>query len=464
MKKNLNRDTTPLKKDKKQLPFFHPELFAFVVFLAMIGLLVLMAILPSASKKKSPVLDKEKITNPPLLLKEPDPEKKEQRPENLPFPEEESDWIPLVKKHLWRIVYGNSPQIIQESKLYLQGVPKEAVANYIQSLLKSDVPLDPILGAVGVQYIEIPSLVSDVVQRIPVLFEEKNVEGVSFYLGALGLGGKSEIPILSQYAFQSQILRNRLVALESLARIKVPSLVASLCDVLKKQSKSTPESVAIIQTIIASVQKEQYSLITNLFDSPLTYPKDSALFIMKTVDLDGFVEFYEKALFEESPALRKRAYTCLMELKSSHSVPLLLERAQNKNLQRWEQILALEALGRCGSELNGKQLDPFLQSKDPIFRFVACSILANLKDPRGISGLIALLSISENEIEVPQGSDMEEEQTWLKEQTLLVLEQVTQKEFPDAVSWNNWWLKQQGSFKFPSFSYMEKPPLLYENR
>lgn len=451
------------------------ERVAFFLFVGALFLMIVMAMVPSSSKK-----DREAYTqkiSPQKNLKNTSSQAEseqgieeyfETKPEeNLRqqpffFPETEEEWIPLLKRHLWCVAYSAKPNLIQKSKQYLKSVPKEKVQDYIQTLLESEKVSERCLGAVGVRYIELSSFVSQICEVLPSV-EEKIEETTFFYLLALGVGGKEVGTHLLSYALESKNIRNRLVALESLALVKFSEAVPMLFDRFLILPPKTPEYEAILKTIVCSIIKTQYPLIIKCFESDNPKHRKAALLMMRKVDLAYFINYYEKALLDPNRPVRQKAYISLMDLQPARSCPLLLSRSQNLELDREERILALETLGYCCAGKSPTMFDPFLKEKDPIIRFVALSNQLYLEDSRAIPALIEMLETSDTDFIVGQGSDLEEEKTWFEEQIFDLLIQMTGKNFEHSYQWKEWWLKTK-NFRFPVFSFDKKRPKLYHFR
>lgn len=458
------------------------EQVAFLLFLGSIASLFVMASLPgsqslaktnpSNATPKKKVVPEEKIE---VELQEveaiEEPETKEflekQPPVSYIFPEAEEEWIKFFKKHLWILASDSQPKMIRESQMILKQAPREMVEQfaepYIRELLQSEKPLDRNQACVGIRYLQITSLVSDVLGKLPSVREEQSDLSTSFYLVALGVGDRSVSKSILSYAISSKVAKNRMLALESLVSIRDPEVVPPLLEHLKRKNHRDLDYPPLIQVLVQSMTKQYYPLLIQLFDSKEPQHRKDALFLMRQVDLPYFLEYYKKGLADTNPAIRISAYRYFTELAEPSCAEYLLERAKDRTLPRKERIFSLEGASRSGEKLNPRALDSLVQEKDPSIRLIALMTQAYLKDKQAIAGLIEMLSISDDAIIIPQGSDLEEERTWIREQVEIVLTLFTGKEFAEPWEWSQWW-KQQKNFQFPPIKYMEKRPNLYINR
>lgn len=390
-----------------------------------------------------------------------------QPPAPFVFPEADEEWISLLKKHLWIITSSDKPKMVRESKIILNQVPREAVERivepYLSELLNSEIFSERNKAGAGIRYMQISSLVNDVLGKLPPVHEEQSDPSTPFYLIALGAGDRSVSKALLSYALHSKIPKNRVLALESLIPIRDPDVVAPCLERLQNANQHQLDYPILIQVLAQSIGKQHYPLLIQFFESKDPQHRKEALSLMRQVDLPYFLEYYKKGLDDSNHALRLSAYCYFTELSEPSCAEYLLNRAKNKDLPRKERIFSLEAASRAGKKLNPRDFDSFVQEKDPSIRLVALMTQAYLKDKQSIAGLIEMLAIPDEDIIVPQGSDLEEERTWIRDQVEPILKLFTGKEFSEQWQWKQWWA-QQKNFKFPAIQYMEKLPALYIHR
>ncbi len=432
---------------------------SFFIFLGALASLILLSTLPAPASlffatKTTQIISTPQTSNTVL--------KAEKEPFVEPEKRSEAQWIFLLRKHLWRIAYFKNKKTLFEAKTFFRQIPENLVEPYIQNMLQSKTLSEMTMGAIAVRYLALKGLLPQILKDLSPVGEDAQDARVPFYLAALEIGEKDQVASALFPYLDSEIIHHRLIALESLAQLKCSEVIPQLVKRLSQQ-KQNSEFHTLSQTITQLITPEQYPALIELSLESRPELRRVALSMMESVDLNHFISHYKQALKDPDLSVRRQAYFCFLKLRETSLASYFLELAQNALLCREERILALEVANHCGKNLKSKKLDPFLKSPDPLFRFVALTIQANLKDASAIPALIELLEVKNSEFIIGQGSDLEEERTWLFKQIHHVLKVVTQKEVSAEFSWKQWW-STQSKFKFPEFSYMENPPSLYEER
>lgn len=429
----------------------------FFIFLGALGSLILLSTLPGPASVISP-----ETTSVSHFPPNSNPIIREEKTGPSEIHPSEEQWISLLRKHLWRIAYSKNKKILFEAKAFFKEIPNELVEPYIQQMLESKILSEMTMGAIGVRYFALKDLVPQILQELPSVGNDEQDARVPFYLAALEIGEKEKVSSVLLPYLDSKIIHHRLIALESLSQLKysegVPQLVTRLS--LQKQNA---EFHALTQTITQLITLDQYPALIDLSLETRPELRRVALSMMETVDLAHFIAHYKRALTDPDLSVRRQSYFCFLKLRESSMAPYFLGLSQNTKFSREERILALEVASHCGKNLKSSQVEIFLKSPDPLFRFVALTIQANLKEVSAIPALIGMFEIESSAFIIGQGSDLEEEQTWLFKQIHHVLKAVTKKEVSPEFSWKQWW-KTQSHFEFSEFSYMENPPALYEER
>lgn len=434
------------------------ERIAFYLFLGAIASLVVMGSLPAPKKLQN---DATKISSSSSMTS--------LKKEELSFfkksveseKREEDLWLPLIRKHLWLLVYSKNKRIIFEAEQFFQKVPKEIAYPFVESLLNSSLPSEINMGAVAVRCLQLDSLLSLIIQQLPAVNEDNNDSRIPFYLAALEIGDKRAVSVLLPY-LHSQNIHHRLIALESLTKTGDASIVPQLFSLIE-QKKANAEFYKVQRCILQLIEPSQYSFLESLFCSPRADLRKHALAMMASLDVLYFIRFFKEALEDSDWFVRRQAYFFFLKQRDTSVALIFLKKAQNIKLSREEQIFALEVAVHCGKQLNSFEIVPFLSHPDPVFRFLGNVILVNQKDKNALENLIELLDVSEDQFILGQGTDLEEEKTWFFRQIHEVLSHVTQKEEFIDFSWKNWW-KVQKKFQFPSFEYLEFSYTLYEER
>lgn len=428
----------------------------FFIFLGALGSLILLSTLPAPEPVSSP-------ENAQALFFHPKIRAVPQEQTTFIEPKlSEEQWISLLKRHLWRIAYAKNKKTLFDAKAFFKKIPENWVEPHIRRMLESKTLSEMTMGAIGVRYFSLKSLIPQILQDLPLVGEDEQDARVPFYLAALEIGEKEQVSSVLLPYLDSKIIHHRLIALESLAQLKYSKVVPKLITRLSHQ-KQNSEFHTLTQTITQLITPEQYPTLIELSLETRPELRRVALSMMETIDLDHFIAHYKQALKDPDISVRRQSYFCFLKLRDSSMAPYFLELCQNMKLSREERILALQVASHCGKNLKSKQVEIFLKSADPLFRFVALTIQANLKEVSSIPALIELFEVKSSEFIIGQGSDLEEEQTWLFKQIHHVLKAVTKKDVPLEFSWKHWWASQN-HFKFPEFSYMENPPSLYEAR
>lgn len=432
------------------------ERISFLIFLGAIGSLVLLSTLP---KPEVTLSSQDSQTLSPCSISLETLEEKQPVASNTLS---EEKWISLLRRHLWRIAYSKNKKTLFDAKAFFKEIPEHFVEPHIQNMLNSKNLTEMTMGAIGVRYFTLKNLIPEILRDLSSVGEDEQDARVPFYLAALEIGDKNQVASTLLPYLDSKIIHHRLIALESLAKLNYSEVVPHLVKRLSHQ-KQNAEFHTLTQAITQLVTPEQYSTLTALSSEARPELRRTALSMMETVNLAHFVSQYKRALKDPDISVRRQSYFCFLKLRDSSMAPEFLALAQKQQLSREERIFALEVASYCGQNLKSQQLEPFLRATDPLFRFIALTIQANLKEKSAIPSLIALLEIEPSAFIIGQGSDLEEEQTWFFKQVRHVLKAVTKKEVSSAFDWKQWW-RSESHFEFPEFSYLENPPTLYEER